>query len=70
MHISENDRGTPGQGRVQWAETFDTLKEVGYDGWMMIEAFGLALPHLAAATKIWPACSRTKCSFRETACNS
>ena len=24
-----------------------------YDGWMMIEAFGLALPELAAATKIW-----------------
>lgn len=53
VHISENDRGTPGQGHVHWAETFDTLKEVGYDGWMVIEAFGLALPALAAATKIW-----------------
>ncbi len=53
VHISENDRGTPGTGHVQWAETFDTLKEVGYDGWLMIEAFGLALPSLAAATKIW-----------------
>ena len=53
VHISENDRSTPGQGNVRWAENFDTLKEVGYDGWMMIEAFGLALPELAAATKIW-----------------
>ena len=53
VHISENDRGTPGQGHVAWAETFDTLKKVGYDGWLMIEAFGLALPSLAAATKIW-----------------
>ena len=53
VHISENDRGTPGAGHVQWAETFDALKEVGYDGWLMIEAFGLALPRLAAATKIW-----------------
>jgi D-psicose/D-tagatose/L-ribulose 3-epimerase len=26
---------------------------VGYDGWLMVEAFGLALPELAAATKIW-----------------
>jgi D-psicose/D-tagatose/L-ribulose 3-epimerase len=26
---------------------------VGYDGWLMIEAFGLALPELVAATKIW-----------------
>ena len=53
VHISENDRSTPGQGNVRWAENFDTLKEVGYDGWLMIEAFGLALPELAAATKIW-----------------
>jgi D-psicose/D-tagatose/L-ribulose 3-epimerase len=53
VHISENDRGTPGLGHVAWKETFDTLAEVGYDGWLMIEAFGLALPALAAATKIW-----------------
>jgi D-psicose/D-tagatose/L-ribulose 3-epimerase len=53
VHISENDRGTPGSGNIAWDETFDTLKETGYDGWLMIEAFGLALPALAAATKIW-----------------
>ncbi|MCL4205639.1 MAG: sugar phosphate isomerase/epimerase [Pirellulaceae bacterium] len=53
VHISENDRSTPGSGNVRWAENFDTLHEVGYDGWFMIEAFGLALPELAAATKIW-----------------
>jgi D-psicose/D-tagatose/L-ribulose 3-epimerase len=53
VHISENDRSTPGQGKVGWAETFDTLHEIGYDGWMVVEAFGLALPELAAATKIW-----------------
>ncbi len=53
VHISENDRSTPGQGAVHWNTTFDALKTVGYDGWLMIEAFGLALPELAAATKIW-----------------
>jgi D-psicose/D-tagatose/L-ribulose 3-epimerase len=53
VHISENDRSTPGQGHVHWGETFDTLHSVGYDGWMVVEAFGLALPALAAATKIW-----------------
>jgi len=53
VHISENDRGTPGQGHVHWDETFDTLKATGYNGWLMVEAFGLALPELAAATKIW-----------------
>lgn len=53
VHISENDRSTPGSGGVKWEENFKALAEVGYDGWMVIEAFGLALPELAAATKIW-----------------
>ena len=50
VHISENDRSTPGEGHVDWDTTFKTLKEVGYDGWFVVEAFGLALPDLAAAT--------------------
>ena len=53
VHISENDRSTPGSGGIKWDENFDTLKEIGYDGWMVVEAFGLALPEIAAATKIW-----------------
>jgi D-psicose/D-tagatose/L-ribulose 3-epimerase len=53
VHVSENDRGTPGQGGIPWKTTFDTLKEVGFDGWLTVEAFGLALPEIAAATKIW-----------------
>jgi len=53
VHISENDRSTPGQGAIRWAENFDALAESGYDGWMVVEAFGLALPSIAAATKIW-----------------
>ena len=38
---------------VRWDETFDAIVDCGYDGWLVIEAFGLALPELAAATKIW-----------------
>ncbi len=53
VHISENDRSTPGQGQVAWDANFDALREIHYDGWMVVEAFGLALPELAAATKIW-----------------
>ena len=53
IHISENDRGVPGTGHVDWNATFDTLKETGYDGWLTIEAFGWAFPEIAAATKIW-----------------
>ncbi len=53
VHISENDRSTPGQGGVDWDATFASLAQIQYDGWLVIEAFGLALPELAAATKIW-----------------
>ena len=53
IHISENDRSTPGAGGVNWKENFDAIVESGYDGWLVIEAFGLALPEIAAATKIW-----------------
>ena len=53
VHISENDRSTPGKGAVNWKETFAALKKIQYKGSLTIEAFGLALPELAAATKIW-----------------
>jgi D-psicose/D-tagatose/L-ribulose 3-epimerase len=53
VHISENDRGVPGTGRVGWEQTLDALRDTGYDGWLTVEAFGNFLPNLAAATKIW-----------------
>jgi D-psicose/D-tagatose/L-ribulose 3-epimerase len=53
IHISENDRSTPGEGSIRWQENFDAIKDIGYDGWLVIEAFGNALPEIAAATKIW-----------------
>jgi D-psicose/D-tagatose/L-ribulose 3-epimerase len=53
VHISENDRGVPGTGSVAWDATFGALRDIDYDGWLTVEAFGNALPRLAAATKIW-----------------
>jgi D-psicose/D-tagatose/L-ribulose 3-epimerase len=53
VHISENDRGTPGRGHVPWAETYAALRKSKYDGWLTIEAFGRSLPAIAAATKVW-----------------
>jgi D-psicose/D-tagatose/L-ribulose 3-epimerase len=53
VHISENDRSTPGSGNVRWTENFDALQEIGYDNLMVIEAFGLSLKRLIPATKIW-----------------
>ncbi len=53
VHISENDRGTPGKGHVPWDATYAALRKARYDGYCTIEAFGRALPALAAATRVW-----------------
>lgn len=53
VHLSESDRATPGTGQVQWEATFAALREIGYDRWVVVEAFGDAVPELASATKIW-----------------
>ncbi|MBY0587476.1 sugar phosphate isomerase/epimerase [bacterium] len=54
VHISENNRGVPGSSKnIPWDDFFGGLKEIGYDGWLTIEAFGQFLPDLAAAARIW-----------------
>lgn len=69
VHISENDRSTPGQGDIKWDETFDALAAVKYDGWMVIEAFGSSLPEIAAATKIWRKMYNTELQLAEEGFN-
>jgi D-psicose/D-tagatose/L-ribulose 3-epimerase len=53
VHISENDRGTPGDGHVQWDDTFATLASINYEGWLTIEAFSRNDPDFANAIGVW-----------------
>ncbi len=53
VHISANDRGTPGKDHTPIRETLQIFQRNGYDEWFVIEAFGDALPELAAATRVW-----------------
>ncbi len=53
VHISENDRGIPGRGHAALIPTLQVLAKENFDGWISVEAFGQALPDLAAATRIW-----------------
>jgi len=54
VHISENDRGTPGKGHINFEETFAALKKINYDRWLTIESFGMdADPAFAAAINVW-----------------
>lgn len=60
VHLSENDRGAPGKGHVPWRDTLAAFKQLDYRGWYVIEAFGRALPEIAAATRVWRDLSPTE----------
>ena len=53
LHVSENDRGIPGRGQIDFDAVFRAVQATGFDGWCVVEAFGDALPEIAAATRIW-----------------
>jgi D-psicose/D-tagatose/L-ribulose 3-epimerase len=59
VHISENDRGTPGSGHVAWDRVFQALRELDYNGWLTIESFAFAIPEISAAASIWRDIERT-----------
>ena len=53
VHISENDRGTPGEGQVLWDNAFSSLAKINYQGWLTIEAFSRNDPDFANAIGVW-----------------
>lgn len=53
VQVSENDRGTPGSGHVEWTAFFDALRAIGYDEWLTIESFGANLGAFSSAVAIW-----------------
>ena len=53
VHACESQRGIPGTGLVPWAEFFEALKSVGYDGWVTIESFTTELENVARLCCIW-----------------
>ena len=53
VHISENDRGTPGAGHINFSDTFKTLREMNYEGALVIEAFTRDDVDFANAINVW-----------------
>ncbi|NMA99414.1 MAG: sugar phosphate isomerase/epimerase [Phyllobacteriaceae bacterium] len=53
VHVSENDRGIPGRGHIDFGAILRAVRRSGYDGWVTLEAFGAGLPAIAAATRVW-----------------
>lgn len=53
LHTCENDRGTPGEGHVEWDDVFQALREVNYKGALVIESFVPGVKEIARAASIW-----------------
>jgi D-psicose/D-tagatose/L-ribulose 3-epimerase len=53
VHASENDRGAPGTGTVNWAGVRDALRQIGYDRALVIESFTPEVEIIARAASIW-----------------
>ena len=53
VHFSESHRGTLGGGLLDWTATVRAFKAIGYDGWLMVEAFGKDVEPLATKAKVW-----------------
>jgi D-psicose/D-tagatose/L-ribulose 3-epimerase len=47
LHACENDRGAPGGGIVPWEEVFQGLREIGFDGYLVLETYNSAIPGFA-----------------------
>jgi D-psicose/D-tagatose/L-ribulose 3-epimerase len=53
LHACENDRGAPGSGNVAWDEVAQALRDIEYDGPVVIESFTADVKTIARAAAIW-----------------
>ena len=53
LHVSENDRGAPGTGSIDWKGIRDALVRIRYDRYVVIEAFTPEIPVGGLAASIW-----------------
>ena len=60
VHACENDRGAPGSGNVTWNEVAQALKDIKYDGPVVIESFTSKVKSIARAAAIWRSLAPTQ----------
>jgi len=60
VHACENDRGAPGSGNVTWNEVAQALKDIQYDGPVVIESFTSKVKSIARAAAIWRSLAPTQ----------
>ncbi|MFO0277223.1 MAG: sugar phosphate isomerase/epimerase family protein, partial [Planctomycetota bacterium] len=58
VQLSENHRGTPGAGQVDFGKVAAALRGIDYRGWLVVEAFSRIDPGFGSALRIWRALDR------------
>ena len=53
IHLSESDRGTPGEGNCAWDEVFGALAAIGYKGGLAMESFINMPAEVAYGLAVW-----------------
>ncbi|WP_426323224.1 TIM barrel protein [Microbacterium sp. E-13] len=53
FQVSENDRGTPGTGHIDWTGVWAALDDIGYNGSIVIESFLPDVKEIAKAVSLW-----------------
>ena len=53
LHASGSDRGTPGGDQINWIRIFDALRQIDYQGDVVIESFTPDVKIIAKAASIW-----------------
>jgi D-psicose/D-tagatose/L-ribulose 3-epimerase len=53
IHTSENDRGTPGTGSVDWRGVRDALRKIGYKRYLVMESFTPDVEIITGAASVW-----------------
>jgi D-psicose/D-tagatose/L-ribulose 3-epimerase len=53
FHACGSDRGTPGKDHIDWPGIAAALKEIGYDGDVVVESFTTDVKVIARAAAIW-----------------
>ena len=53
FHAAASNRGTPGEDHLPWSDIAGALRDTGYDGPVVIEAFNPYIPEIAKAVSLW-----------------
>ncbi|ANF52704.1 xylose isomerase [Chryseobacterium glaciei] len=53
VHMTESHRGMLGEGTVNWNELFKALKEINFEGNLVLENFSSSIPGMQQMVSLW-----------------